>query len=314
MRRALTRLGKILRYRFPPFAFGQSERPRDQGAPHLRSFKRGRQRGFVLITVLWTGLALLLGVSAFMSTAREEALQVRIEVASARAHALARSGLNIALADLGRISPDQVRARRDGTPVTLAMAEGRVSYRIMDETGKIDINHAPSQVLGPVLQSIGASEGVDAFDAVNVAQALEAAAMQGQAHRRSVGDALIAAGLPQQTARTAERYLTTFNFTRQINPRTAPAITLAAIPGLGPGDVAEIMKRRAAGEQMPRLGSAAAWLAERPGPVYTIEAEAELATGGKARLVALVAARGLAFRGGLMRYDVLSLRAETPRP
>ena len=278
----------------------------------MRRALRGRQRGFVLITVLWTGLALLLGVSAFMSTARQEALQVRIEVSQARATALARSGLNVALADLGRVSADQIRTRRDGAFTTLAMAEGRVTYRIMDEAGKVDINFAPPQVLGPVLQSIGAAQGVDAFDAVNVAQALEAAAMRGTARARSVGDALIAAGLPAATARTADRYLTTFNFTNKINPRTAPAVTLAAIPGLGPGDVAEIMARRASGDQMPRLGSASAWLAERPGPVYTIEAEAELATGGKARLVALVAARGLAFRGGLMRYDILSVRSEAP--
>lgn len=278
----------------------------------MRRALRGRQRGFVLITVLWTGLALLLGVSAFMSTARQEALQVRIEVSQARATALARSGLNVALADLGRVSADQIRTRRDGAFTTLAMAEGRVTYRIMDEAGKVDINFAPPQVLGPVLQSIGAAQGVDAFDAVNVAQALEAAAMRGTARARSVGDALIAAGLPAATARTADRYLTTFNFTNKINPRTAPAVTLAAIPGLGPGDVAEIMARRASGDQMPRLGSASAWLAERPGPVYTIEAEAELATGGRARLVALVAARGLAFRGGLMRYDILSVRSEAP--
>ena len=277
----------------------------------MRGSIRGRQRGFVLITVLWTGLALLLGVSAFMSGARQEALQVRIEVSEARAQALARSGLNIALADLGRVAPDQLRARRDGTPVNVAMAEGRVTYRIMDEAGKVDINFTPPQVLGPVLQSIGSATGVDAFDAVNVAQALEARAMRGTERPRSVGDALIAAGLPRQTARTADRYLTTFNFTRQVNPRTAPPVILAAIPGLGPGDVAEILKRRETGDQMPRLGSASAWLAERPGPVYTIEAEATLATGGTARLVALVAARGLAFRGGLMRYDILSLRSET---
>lgn len=274
---------------------------------------RRKQRGFVLITVLWTGLALLLGVSAFMSTARQEALQVRIEVSTARASELARVGLNVALADLGRISPDQIRSRRDGTPVMLNMAEGRVTYRIQDEAGKIDINHTPPQVLGPVLQSIGAAQGVDAFDAVNVAQALEAASMRGTAKSRSVGDSLRAAGLPNTTARTADRFLTTFNFTSKINPRTAPAVTLAAIPGLGPGDVAEILSRRQSGDQMPRLGSAAAWLAERSGPVYTIEAEAELAVGGKARLIAVVASRGLAFRGGLMRFEVLSLRSETPK-
>ncbi|MEO1780353.1 MAG: hypothetical protein AAFU63_16380, partial [Pseudomonadota bacterium] len=151
---------------------------------------------------------------------------------------------------------------------------------------------------------------VDAFDAVNIAQALEAAGQRGAQPSRSVGDILRRAGFPTETARTADRYLTTFNFTSQINPRTAPEVTLSAIPGLGPGDVAEIMNRRATGQQMPRLGSASAWLAERPGPVYTITAEAQLRTGGTARLTAIVAARGLAFRGGLMQYDVLSLRVE----
>lgn len=267
------------------------------------------QRGFVLITVLWMGLALLLGVSAFMSGARQEALQTRVEVATARATELARTGLNVALADLGRVSGDRVQSPRDGSTVTLVMAEGRVTYRIQDEAGKVDINYAPPQVLGPVLQSVGASEGVDAFDAVNVAQALEAANLSGS-RARSVGDALRAAGFPAATARLAEDYLTTFNFTAQINPRTAPPETLAAIPGLGPGGAEEIVSRRQAGQTMPRLGSAAAWLAERPGPVYTIEAEAELSTGGTARLVAQVVARGIAFRGGLMRYEVLSVRAE----
>ncbi|MEM7472984.1 MAG: hypothetical protein AAF340_16675 [Pseudomonadota bacterium] len=276
--------------------------------PMIRS--RRKQRGFVLITVLWTGLALLLGVSAFMSTARQEALQVRGEVAILRASELARAGLNLALADLGRVSEGQVRSARDGTPVSMDMAEGRVTYRIQDEAGKLDIYLTPPAVLGPVLQNIGARAGVDAFDAVNVAQALQAASLRTRARPRSVGDALIEAGLPMQTARIAERYLTTFNFAGKVNPRTASETVLSAIPGLGPGDVAEILARRESGAQMPRLGSAAAWLAERAGPVYTITADAELSTGGKARLVALVASRGLAFRGGLMRFEVLSVRFE----
>ncbi|MEO0701799.1 MAG: hypothetical protein AAFY80_06650 [Pseudomonadota bacterium] len=272
--------------------------------------RRGRQRGFVLITVLWTGLALLLGAAAFLSTARQEAMQIRVEVSTLRAVGLARSGLNVALADLGRVSADQVASRRDGSPVTLQMAEGTVTYRIQDEAGKVDINHAPPQVLGPVLARIGAAEGVDAFDAVNVAQALELHGRDPRGAARSVRDALVAAGLGPETVRTAERYLTTFNFTRQINPVTAPELTLGAIPGLGASDVAEIVQRRAEGRQMPRLGSASAWLVERYGPVYTITADATLTTGGTARITAKVAARGLAFRGGLMRYDVLSTRIE----
>lgn len=272
---------------------------------------RRRERGFVLITVLWMGLALLLGAAAFMSNARQEALQARTEVETTRALALARSGLNVALADLGRVEPSQLTTRRDGSPVVLTMAEGEVTYRIHDEGGKVDVNHAPSEVLAPVLASISAEEGIDRFDAVNVAQALEARNIGGN-RVRSVGDALRAAGLSRETARTAERYLTTFNFTSKVNPRTAAPATLAAIPGLGASGAAEIVARREAGETMPRLGSAAAWLAERASMVFTIEADAKLATGGTTRLVAQVASRGLSFRGGLMRYEVLSVREEHP--
>ncbi len=266
------------------------------------------QRGYVLITVMWIGLALLLAVSAFLSTARQEALNVRAEVGAARALELARSGVNVAMADLGRIDPDQVRSPVDGTPITLQMAEGRVTYRIIDEAGKIDILQAPSQVLTPALVRIGEVEGIDAFDAVTVAEALAGFAQQPDGTIGSVYTALIRAGFNGDTAAAASRYLTTLNFSAQVNPRTASRTVLESIPGLGPSDVEEILVRRSTGRPMPRLGSAVAWLVEGSGPVYTIEAEAQLTTGARATLQAKVAQRGLSFRGGLMRYEILSVR------
>ncbi len=266
------------------------------------------QRGYVLITVMWIGLALLLAVSAFLSTARQEALNVRAEVGAARALELARSGVNVAMADLGRIDPDQVRSPVDGTPITLQMAEGRVTYRIIDEAGKIDILQAPSQVLTPALVRIGEVEGIDAFDAVTIAEALAGFAQQPDGTIGSVYTALIRAGFNGDTAAAASRYLTTLNFSAQVNPRTASRTVLESIPGLGPSDVEEILVRRSTGRPMPRLGSAVAWLVEGSGPVYTIEAEAELTTGARATLQAQVAQRGLSFRGGLMRYEILSVR------
>lgn len=266
------------------------------------------QRGYVLITVLWIGLALLLAVSAYLATARQEALAVRAEVGAARAITLARSGLNVALADLGRIDPNQAKTKPDGTSVTLRMAEGVVTYRILDEAGKIDILQAPTQLLAPALVRIGELEGVDAFDAVTVADTLAGFARQPDGTIGSVYTTLTRAGFNAQTATIAARYLTTLNFTAQVNPATAPRAVLEAIPGLGPSDVDEIMLRRQTGRQMPRLGSAVAWLVERSGPIYTIEAEAQLTTGARALLQAQVAQRGLSFRGGLMRYEILSYR------
>ena len=270
--------------------------------------RRRAARGYVLITVLWVGLALLLSVAAFLASSRTEALAVRAEVNATRAVELARSGLNVALADLGRIDPEQPITPRDGTEVTLQMAEGTVTYSIQDEAGKIDVLAAPPELLTPALISIGENAGVDAFDAATIAQALEGFLRTPEGGTASVYDALTAAGLPRASALVASRYLTTLNFTPQVNPATAPRLVLAAIPGLGPSDVEDIILRRSTGQGMPRLGSAAAWLVELASPVYTIEAEATLTTGGTARLVAQVAQRGLAFRGGLMRYDILSVR------
>ena len=263
-------------------------------------------RGFILITVMWIGLGLLLAVAAFLAMARQDALAVRAEVNAARASELARSGLNLALADLGRVGSDQIKARRDGTPVTVVMAEGRVTYRIFDEAGKVDILQAPNIMVAPMLVQIGEAEGLDSFDAVNIADAVAALVAEPDGNIRSVYSALTSAGLDGQTALSASRYLTTLNLTAQVNPLTAPGAVLNAIPGLGPSDVEDIIARRNSNRPLPVLGSAAVWLIAREGPAYTIEAEAELATGGRALMRAQVAQRGLTFRGGLMRFDVLS--------
>jgi type II secretory pathway component PulK len=253
-------------------------------------------------------MALLLSVAAFLASSRTEALSVRAEVNATRAVELARSGLNIALADLGRIDPDQRKSPRDGTEVTLTMAEGTVTYSIQDEAGKIDVLAAPPELLTPALVSIGENAGIDGFDAATIAESLQGFLRTPEGGTASVYDALTAAGLPRSLALAASRYLTTLNFTAQVNPATAPRVVLASIPGLGPSDVEEVLLRRASGQALPRLGSAAVWLLEIASPVYTIEAESSLTTGGQARLVAQVAQRGLAFRGGLMRYDILSMR------
>jgi len=269
--------------------------------------RRRHSRGYILITVLWIGLGLLLAVSAYMATVREEALSVRAEVAAVRAHALARSGLNLALADLGRINRDQQITPRDGTPATVQMSEGVVTYRIFDEAGKIDVLRARQSVIAPALVAIGEAEALDSFDAVNIAQTIETLVREQDGSIRSVYSALTNAGLSGETALAASRYLTTLNFTQAVNPLTAPRAVLAAIPGLGASDVEDIILRRETGRPMPILGAAALYLAEGSGPVFTIEAEATLGTGGSALLRAQVAQQGLSFRGGLMRYEVLSV-------
>lgn len=271
--------------------------------------RRRRQRGFVLLTVLWMGLGLLLAASSYLVTQRQGALSTRAEVETSRAVELARSAINVALADLGRIGEDDPRSLRDGTPVTLTLAEGQATYRIWDEGGKLDINHAPAQLLGPVLQQLGEDSGIDAFDAVTIVQAIITQRGDPQAPNRlrPLPQLLTDLGLPQEASREARKVLTTYSGTAQVNPMTAPAAVLAAIPGIGPSDVSTILDRRRSGLSLPQLGTATVWLGGAEAPVYTIEAQAILRSGVRADIVATVAPLGISFRGGKMRYDILGM-------
>lgn len=270
---------------------------------------RHRFRGFILLTVLWMSLGLLLAASSYLATQRQTALSTRAEVETSRAVELARSALNVALADLGRISEDVPSSLRDGTPTTIAMAEGQATYRIWDEGGKLDINEAPVELLGPTLQRLGDGEGIDAFDAVTIAQVI--VSQRGDAgargNFRSIAILLSELGFPQEASLRARRVLTTFNGDAQINPKTAPEVLLSAIPGMGPSDVSNVIERRTARQTMPRLGTASVWLSGTEGPVYTVEAEGVLTSGVRVQIVATVAARGLSFRRGRTRFDVLGM-------
>ncbi|MCK0097188.1 general secretion pathway protein GspK [Yoonia sp. F2084L] len=270
---------------------------------------RRRFRGFILLTVLWMSLGLLLAASSYLATQRQAALSTRAEVETSRAVELARSALNVALADLGRISEDVQTSLRDGTPTTITMAEGQATYRIWDEGGKLDINHAPVELLGPTLQSLGDGQGIDAFDAVTIAQVI--VTQRGEAGAsgefRSMAILLSQLGFPQEASLNARRVLTTFNGNAQINPRTAPEVLLAAVPGMGPSDVAQVIEQRSVGGPIPRLGTASVWLSGTEGPVYTVEAEGVLTSGVRVRIIATVAEQGVSFRRGRTRFDVLGM-------
>lgn len=254
-------------------------------------------------------LGLLLAASSYLATQRQTALSTRAEVETSRAVELARSALNVALADLGRISDDVQTSLRDGTPTTIAMAEGQATYRIWDEGGKLDINYAPVELLGPTLQRLGDGQGIDAFDAVTIAQVI--VSRRGDAGAAgdfsSIAILLSELGFPQEASIQARRVLTTYNGNAQINPSTAPAVLLSAIPGIGPSDVATVIERRSARLSMPRLGTATIWLGGTEGPVYTVEAEGVLTSGVRVTIIATVAEQGLSFRRGRTRFDILGV-------
>lgn len=271
--------------------------------------KRGaRTRGFIMVSVMWMGLGLMLAVAGFVAQSRLGALTLRAEVETLRAQELARSGVNLALAALTRQATAEGRSTAPPATLSFALAEGQIAVTIQDEAGKIDINEAPVELLRPLLQ--GMVQSVDAFDASNMAQAIVATRTE-----RGPYSGLPALSaqfeLAPATAAALQEVLTVHNYTPRVDPRSAPRAVLAAIPGLGGAAADDILARRAAGRGMPQLGTAAVWLAPRSGPVYRITARARMTGGITATRSALVRANGLAFNSSRLRFEVLAWQGGT---
>ncbi|MEO0819780.1 MAG: hypothetical protein AAF074_05045 [Pseudomonadota bacterium] len=270
--------------------------------------RRPGERGFVLVAVLWLGVALAIAASGFLGTARRESYRVRAEIESAHAVEIARTALNLAMADLGR--PDGARrSPRDGTPVIVPVPGGEARFRIRDEKGKVDLNRAPVTLLAGTLQRLGAG-GLDAVDYASLADRLLALAREARESGAapSLPELLARAGLSQSVASRAALVLTLHNYGPRINPETAPPEVLAAVPSMGAEDLEAILEARRLGEPLPVLGAAQGWFENNEGPVYSIHTTGRTANGVSATIMAMVLSDGRGFRSGRRRFRILEAR------
>lgn len=125
----------------------------------------GRQRGAALMLVLWLLTLMMALVGAFVVTARIEHLQGRVLRDGMVAGEAARAGVEFAL---GRIADPDPRARWriDGREYDWRFGDADVRVRVVDESGKVDLNRADAVLLAALLRGAGAApERVDALAA-----------------------------------------------------------------------------------------------------------------------------------------------------
>lgn len=115
-----------------------------------------QSRGAALMLVLWLIALLTALVGAFALTARVEHQQGRTLSDGLVAQEAARAGLEYAL---GRVDdPDpRMRWRPDGRAYRWRFADADVQVRIVDESGKVDLNQADANLLTELLKGAGAS-------------------------------------------------------------------------------------------------------------------------------------------------------------
>jgi general secretion pathway protein K len=122
-----------------------------------------RERGFVLLIVIWvTGLLAL--ISASFAVAMRTHIKVTANtIENARAEALADAGVHIAIMDLLATRTNRSREGRfavDGTATVCRAPTGDLlRIAVEDEAGKVDLNIATEPLLTTLLQGLGASSG-----------------------------------------------------------------------------------------------------------------------------------------------------------
>jgi general secretion pathway protein K len=118
-----------------------------------------RDRGFILIVVIWLAALLMLLALGFSTSIHTHLRLVSTSVQSAQAEAAADAGVQLAVMAL--MTRDPTRARRfslDGTPSVCAVADvGTITLRIQDTGGKLNLNLAGERLLQAFFVGLGES-------------------------------------------------------------------------------------------------------------------------------------------------------------
>src|SRR5690554_3263109 len=262
-----------------------------------------RQRGAALLLVLWLIVLLTTLVGAFALSARVEQMQGRVLYRGVVGDQAARAGLEYALLRLGDADPE-VRWIPDGRRYDWDFNGVPVQVRVVDESGKVDLNAADPQLLGALMVVLGAepdeaerlaaaiADWRDADDLGQVAGAAEdpqyaAAGLPygaKDAPFEAVSELELVLGMPADLAARLAAHVTVHGRLPVPNRRFAGSEVLQAM-GIDPGPVL------AGREPEDGMQMAPAFVGVGTG-TYSIDSRARLADGRQARLRAVVQAGG----------------------
>lgn len=279
------------------------------------------QRGAALVLVMWLVALLAAVIGAYAATSRIEYMQGRVLHGAVIAESAARAGLEYALVRVQSRVPEDAWIP-DGRPYRWQFGAAEVEVRIVDESGKVDLNAADLDLLTGLFAAVGiegadaealAAAVVDWRDADELTQPLGGAedpqyAAAGlpygakDAPFETVAELEQVLGVDREVFTAVEPWLTVFSGMPQPDRRFAGGPVLQAL-GLDPLVVEA--QREAGGLDAPDLVGAGTG-------TYSIDSRARLADGRQSVLRAVVRAGG----GGLPGSAYLPLQWEegaTPR-
>lgn len=257
-----------------------------------------RMRGAALVLVLWLVALLATLIGAFSMTAQVEYMQGRTLGSGLAASQAARAGLDYAVSRVSAADPLR-QWLPDGRAYRWRFAGAQIEVRIVDESGKLDLNAADAGALAALMRALG-SEPAQA-DAVAAAivdwrDADDLTQVQGGAEDPQYAAAGLPWGAKDAPFETIGEVEQVLGMTPELYARLSPHLTIfSGLPMPDP--------RFATGPVLQAMGvDPAPVLAdrERPGPppaqafvgsgsgTYSIDSRARLGDGRESILRAVV--------------------------
>jgi general secretion pathway protein K len=233
--------------------------------------------GFALLAVLLAGGFLALLVATMSRAAHTEGAVSRNSALAAEARAAADGAVRSTIFDL--LADARGTLPRDGSVQHLAVEGIDVSVAVQDAAGLVDLNTAPPELLRPllVLQSQSPSLAAALLTEIllrrppatpPVLNGVPSAVPNGLRPVgnpfRSVAELASLTGMPPELYHRLAGLVTVASRQKGIDPRTAPAEILYALPGIDPQRVAQAVAMRTVSPDAPKqlLGSAAQFFAD----------------------------------------------------
>lgn len=271
-----------------------------------------RQRGIALVLVLWVTVLLSVIVGSFTLVSRVETLQARNQLDVTRAYFAAEAGLHRAVMALSARNPDQGWVP-DGRAYEMAFGDAEVEIRVVDESGRIDLNAAQQQQLIDLFESAD----VDTRDAEALADAVldwrdpddlvrplgaedrdyESAGYEygsKDAPFDTIEELQQVIGMNYELYRRVEPAVTVYSGRSEVNLNMAPREVLLAQPGVDPELVDRYVAEREQAGEDGQPGSllpgqeAGRTLARSGSLTYSVESRATLPNGASTTLEAVI--------------------------
>lgn len=239
--------------------------------------RRLSEEGFILIAVLWLLAALATLASVYSVYTIESAATARVPDDRVRAESAIRAGVELT-AYRALILPKSQRPTHGAFETRIG--DAKIDVRFRSEAARVDLNAAPKELLTGLFISLGASKSAADGYADRVigwrqkaepnaddseAEAYRQAGLAYRPRAAPFDDVLelrLVTGLPPAIVERMSSLVTVYSGKAQVDVVDADAKTLAALPGVTPDALADVLQARAAGaagkDLIARLGPASA--------------------------------------------------------